>query len=468
MARFSARDAIVAVAVVAAGAALTIIIGERIGVNGGVGWDGQAYAAWAHDFPGEVLRAHVSEYQALRVLPSALVWASGLAPIRGFQVLDAFALVASAALLARIAIALGWSRATGWAAFAATFLAFANARHALYDPVLTDPSAFLLGMATAWAFVERRPIAQWAVAGAAMFTWPVLAPAGLAMLALPRARGLPEARAPRLLAPAVAAAATALIAAWLVEEIVNPYYGTEQWLDRSIHALWPLTIACAAALAGAAALFVARAPHTWSVVPYLRALTIRRTALAIVAAGALVAARMWWIDRVRTDMIGIDLRAIQHVIAGLALRAPLAHVVFHVVYFGPVVLLAIAYWPRVARTAASWGPGAVIALGLFVLNATTTESRTLNHLMPLVIVLVFDSTEWSRGRALVFAALALAWSKLWLPIGYTDAQHSFRYMMQQGPWAANSAYLWQLVAAAVTAAVLTLAWRSSTPPPPAR
>jgi ABC-type Na+ efflux pump permease subunit len=110
----------------------------------------------------------------------------------------------------------------------------------------------------------------------------------------------------------------------------------------------------------------------------------------------------------------------------------------------------------------------VFALGLFVLNATTTESRTLNHLIPFVIVLVIHSTDWTRGRVLAFAAVALAWSKVWVLIGYTDRASSFGYMMQQGPWSSNSAYLVQSAAVVVTAGLLIAAWRSSTPPPPAR
>jgi len=466
--RFTARDAVIAVAAVAAGAALTIAFGERIAINNGIGWDGQAYATWAQDFPGAVLRQHVTDYQATRVLPSAIVWASGFSPIRGFQLLDALALVASAALLARIAIVLAWSRAAGWAAFAAAFLGFANARHALYYPTLTDSFAFLLGMTLVWAFVERRTIVTWVVAAATMFTWPVLAPAAIAMLVLPRAETLPETRVPRWVAPLIAAATCALVVAWLVEEILHPYEGTQQWLDRSNRELWPVTIACAAATAGAAALFVARAPQTFSVLPYVRALSLRRSVLAIVASAAIVVARDWWVGHVSNGMIGIDLRAIQHIIAGYALRGPFCNVVFHVVYFGPIVLVAIMSWPRVARTCASWGPAAVIALGLFVLNAVTTESRTLNHLVPFVIVLVVHSTDWTRGRALAFAALALAWSKVWVVIDYTDRDHSFAYMAQQGPWSSDSAYVIQAIAVVVTAGLLIAAWRNSKPPPPAQ
>src|SRR3954466_13654830 len=122
------------VALVAALAIVTIAWGERIGVNGGEGWDGRAYASWAGDFPGTVLAQGVNPYQSQRVVPSAIVYyamaALGVAHPRvhvifAFQLLDALALIATALLLYRIARTLAWSRAAAWTAFAATFLSFA-------------------------------------------------------------------------------------------------------------------------------------------------------------------------------------------------------------------------------------------------------------------------------------------------------------------------------------------------------
>src|ERR1700733_15211101 len=111
------RDVIAMLAIVAIGCAITIAWGERIGVNHGEGWDGQAYAQWARDFPHAVLDVGVTPYQSQRVLPSAIVYASHAGAIFGFQLLDALALLVTAALLARIAHVLGWSRSAAWGAF---------------------------------------------------------------------------------------------------------------------------------------------------------------------------------------------------------------------------------------------------------------------------------------------------------------------------------------------------------------
>src|SRR5215475_1091527 len=111
------------IAAVALLAVVTIGWGERIGVNNGTGWDGQAYATWARDFPG-AMRSGFTVYQSERVVPSAIVYSALRAlgnartdrdAIVAFQVLDALALIASALFLHLIARALAWSRATVWA-----------------------------------------------------------------------------------------------------------------------------------------------------------------------------------------------------------------------------------------------------------------------------------------------------------------------------------------------------------------
>src|SRR6267142_3903178 len=105
----------------------------------------------------------------------------------------ALTLVASAVMLVRLASALAWSRATTWAGFVALFGSFAYARHALYYSTLTDPTAALLGLATVWAYVERRPIVLALCAAIAAGTWVSLFPIAAAALILPRTRtALPE------------------------------------------------------------------------------------------------------------------------------------------------------------------------------------------------------------------------------------------------------------------------------------
>jgi hypothetical protein len=66
-------DAALMVSIVVVFCALSVVLGERIGVNGGQGWDGMSYTAWAEQFWQHVIVEHLTRYHSQRVLPSAIV-----------------------------------------------------------------------------------------------------------------------------------------------------------------------------------------------------------------------------------------------------------------------------------------------------------------------------------------------------------------------------------------------------------
>ena len=465
------------IAIVLVGGALAIAFGERIGIFRGLGWDGQAYAAWAKDFPHEILDVGVTTYQCQRVLPSAVLYyamaAIGAAHsepnvIVAFQLLDLAALAISALLLGLVAKQLAWSRAQHWVAFVATFLGFANAKEALYYPTLTDSVAFALAMATVWAFLARRAVAQWLIAWASAFTWPALVAFGAVATILPRpAESLPRTtgRWHRPLAIGIAVAAAAFIVVWFLFVLAHPA-GIERWLDRAHRELYPLTIACIAISTALAAYFVARQDETWSVWPYLRGIGWLRIALGVLGVAAIVVSRALWEQRAGAKGYGFGWRELRHYYVANAILGPLWNVVHQVVYFGPIVLVAIAAWRRIAACAARWGPTAVLALGFAVVSSVSSDARHLLHAMPFLIVIAVTATAdwWTPRRALGFALIYLPWSKLWLRIGYTTVHDSLawpdlRFFMQHGPWATDATFLAHLAGVVITAIALWLLLR---------
>ena len=458
------RDALwMAAAALALGVA-TIAVGERIGINHGTGWDGAGYTRWARDFPGEVLDKGVTVYQAQRVLPSLLVGALPLDDVvLGFQLLDAACLVVAAYLWGRIGLVLAWSRAAAWAGFAGVFGSFAIARHALYYPTLTDATAFALGMAMVWAFLARRPIALWGVAVAGAITWPALAPVALALLVMPRVPlvGAPVARP---IAAVLAALAAAAVCYRALDFLAEPMPVAVRWAALVPRALLVVTLPVLAAWTALA--WYALLRRCGGVAAYARGLVGWRTLVAIGGGVALYVALAAWVDRIATQGPGPTMIQFQCELVLEALRGPLWGPVHHVVYFGPLVLVAIGAWPHVARIAASWGAGAVLAAALIVAFAIGSESRQWIHLFPLLAALAIAATHewWTPRRALAFALLCLAWSKLWWPIHYLRASDPFawpaqRYFMQQGPWASTGAFLAHAAAIAATAVCLLLLGR---------
>ena len=486
-------DLYVMAAITAVFGVVTVAWGERIGINGGRGWDGMGYTLWARDFSSEVLDKGVTIYHAQRLLPSALIHyalsathadATDAHVIFGFQLLDVIVMVATVVIWNRVARTLALSRAAMWAGFAALGLGFANARHALYYPTLTDPTAFLLGMAATWAYLEDRPFAQIAVAFTAAFTWPALLPVSLAMLILRRPRGVAADAAPPIaggtagggggatwirwatLGLAVAAAALVCISAW--HWLQHPYDNDEKWARYVLRDLLPVTFATVFLTIAAGLYFVAREPALWAFRSYGRTLWTKRLVIAIGGCVVVLALQRLWIARVGTQGEGptFDQFTCEHLLA--ALRGPGWSIVHHVVYFGPVVLVAVGAWRWIARLAASWGPAMSIALAMIVAFSIGTQSRQMIHLMPLLVTMTIAATArwWTMRTTLVFAALCLVWSKLWWKIGYDQPLDALRwpnqrYFMNLGPWASDAAFLAHLAATAMTAVALYALFRRS-------
>ena len=461
---------------------VSILTLERIGVNGGQGWDGMSYVQWAGDFPGRVLHEGLTRYHSQRVLPSAVIWSAlklaRIAPdaphvIRAFQWLDALLLVASAWLWARTAMRLNLSRVAGWVGYVALFGAFANAKHALYYPALTDVAAFALGMLALWAFVAGRPVVLWLAGIAAAITWPALPPLIAVLLVLPRP-GAPVADAPiaprirRVVAALVGLACGVAFAGVALHYLHHPVGGVGDdkfaaWVRRDLLVITlPLLV-----FSIAVALYTLLAPAAlWNVRAYVLALPRRRLIASVVAVGALFALRAVWIAKVGTHGEGPSTAQFfcEHTLS--AIRGPLWGPVHSVVYWGPIVIVAALFWRRVAATAVAWGPGAVIAVALVVAFASGANSRQWNHLAPFFVAATVVATEelWTVRRAVMFGGLALAWSKVWLTLGYDEPLEFWefpnqRYFMNQGPYASDAMYLVHLTAVAVTALALYLLLR---------
>jgi len=471
------RDALAMAGLVLALCVITVWLGERIGVNGGQGWDGMAYTEWAREFWAKVMGG-VTRYHSQRVLPSALVHHGlrlvGLPRdvphvIAGFQVLNTIALVGSAALWAHLGRAMGWSRPAVWAGFVALFGGFANARHALYYPTLTDPTAFALGMVMVWAYLVRRPWVLWWVAALGIVTWPALPPLAMVLFVFPRpgaevapaAPGRPRA----IVAAAVSVVAAIAFLAVALHFLAHPVPGVgddkfAQWVRRDVLVL---TLGSLLAMLALGWYAVLGQPVLWNARGYLTQLGVRRTALACASVAVLLIGRALWLRSVGTRGDGPSGAQFlcEHTLA--AIRGPLWGLVHQVVYFGPIILVAALYWRQLAAVCARWGPSAVLALAMVLAFAAGSNSRQWNHLLPFLVAAAIAATapRWTGRTVAVFALLSLIWSKLWLRIGY-DVHDNWlrfpnqRYFMNHGPYANDTMYLAHAIAAALTLVVLAV------------
>ena len=151
-----------------------------------------------------------------------------------------------------------------------------------------------------------------------------------------------------------------------------------------------------------------------------------------------------------------------------AAAKPVGFLVIHTMYYGPAVLLVVAFWRSLVAFLTRCGPGAVAVGIVFVLLGFTTESRILVNIWPLFalgVALLAEQQGWRMRQAVAFLAVSLAFSRFWLPINHgrisvAEWQEfpSQWYFMSNGPTTAASSYLiWSVVVICVGVAMWLIA-----------
>ncbi len=470
-----------------AAATLSSLLGERIPLNRGFGFEAfTVYKPITEHLPEYVARQEIDSYTIQRVLPFVAAHYTlrvlGL-PLKGryiigfFQVYDLVALALAVWLWLRLARDHNVSASGQWLGFLGLFVNFAVMKLTFYYPVNIDTTALLLGLATLHAYQRDSLPGLLVVCLAGLFVWPTTILIGSLLLLFPPHFRWPErpSPTPRLnsaLLLLVTLSVVVVFAYSLYEVRAPPPSGGAE----TVQALLPLSLATVAvylyyglrSLLGPVALLGREAREA------VKGLLspARLMALALLWTTYLLATRV--LAAPGPPRLTASDYVVKYVSIGAAAR-PAQFLVAHVAYYGPLLLLLVMRWPAVARRLRRLGAGLSAAAALALLLGVNSESRQLVNFLPLLIlptVLVTD--ELLRNRALLptMAAFAVILSKSWFPVNYAvaglgKAGASFptgagsfldfpaqAYFMNFGPWMSNS--LLALHAAVVVAMGLWL------------
>lgn len=444
--------------------------GEVLTVNGGFGWDGMSYAAIAKDFPGRVFGRRLDPFRIQRIVPSGAVYyglrLAGLSTeddshiLRGFQVYNMLLLIAGVYAWNGVATRLGLSRRGTWLGFAAVYVNFAVLRMTFFYPVLTDTTALVAGMFLLEGYLAGRAWVVWLVGLGGAFTWPLLLPMALVLLVFPRRTATTATAAatrPKLPACLAVGTAVALAALWRV-------FVVGQTIDGA-GALWYSWTPAAAALVAA----YLTASAWWlldlnELARPRRVLGQARWQGAAAALGLMVAVML--LRAVVFVPNGAPEFTAKHFLCETLVKSvakPGIFLVAHIVYFGPIVLAALLFWPEVCGRIRRQGPGMVVLAGTATVLSIGSESRQFVNFLPLVAaftVQTLDERPRPRWHDGVFLAAALVLSKCWLPLNHGPTTGNLEqfpdqfYFMNHGPWMSDGMYLVQGVVVAALAAVL--------------
>lgn len=433
-------------------------LSDRLPISNGLGWDGAYYGRLAADPAATVREGRVDAYGVQRIVPSLVVHLAlrgvGAAPtarhiVTAFEVLNALLLTIGALLWVAIARALQLAPRFAWLGWLGLFVNFACMRQPSYDPVLTDVTAFVIGLAMLLCFLRRRRVALAALTLIGGFTWPVAMMIGLLLLVVPPIP-LPERSETGWLATLVA------VGAGLATGVLVAYVYFVKGLEwqPSLHAAIIPSMALATAFVVVVTLTLlhgVRLEDLWTIG---RAVSGQAIALAVVI---VVATRI--IQRMLVhDPNGAYFRAMLRSLGMLAVAKPFNFYVPHVVYFGAIVGLMLVAWPTVTRVARSWGIGVIGVMLITIGLGLNSESRQAMLGFPFLVavtVVAVSRGPWPASGNWLVAATGLVASKIWMPMPLVDgpttdatvAQYPMQwYFLSHGPWMSVSNFALQSVA----------------------
>jgi len=302
------------------------------------------------------------------------------------------------------------------------------------------------------AYVRRRPEALALVTLLGAFTWPTLLHAGVILLVFPPAPPRASPGAPGRLGPlllAGAAALTATSAALYLHYFVG-YRGLYPVAPAMENVLF-----LSAALVGVY-LFFAAAPLLPScLLPDQKILTRQRLTGACLGLALVAAVKLSVHALAGGPPPALTPATTLLIIPELAIARPLVFAVAHVLYYGPMILLAAFAWGSCCRTARSMGWGIPLLLLLGIAMSISSESRWLIIYIPFlaaVLVKTLDGCAIGKAFGAAFLGISLVLSKVWMPFNFADPSQADPaakrtclelYVAGQGPWMSTRMYLIQ-------------------------
>ncbi len=457
--------------------------GEIIGVDGGCGWDGSAYADIVFKFDQYMADASLDSYRIQRIVPSAIVHyilkSQNILPYREntvyyFYVYNLWILTACGLLWALIARRLRLSVMLRWLGFVGLFVNFAVMKYSFYYPPLTDQTAVFLCLCAIYCYLLDSSVAhaaQLLVAAVGFFTWPTAFYVSMVLFLFPRKQPTTDLLATetnKTLGFVLTAVITlfAAVAMWYLSFVKQLQFpGTDALFQPTIYLGATLVLAYIAA----SMLPFAR---TFPYVQILRFFTTRQFALRFVC-GAVVAIALWFFKQSLCNPAAPLPMTTELFFGGsfsAAIGKPLLPLVANVVYFGPILLVAALLYKDTVRGAAELGVGfMLIVAGTVLLSSIMTESRQLINLYPFVVIACIKGLERVRVNTLtvwIIATLSLVSTKIWMPLNFPGMQEYVygggsrftfplqKYFMNQGPYMSLESYIYQGIAVALAALVL--------------
>ena len=452
--------------------------GERVAINGGIGWDGMIYRDIVCHLEEKYFTGGFNSYHMHRVLPFVIIhyimkW-TGLAMTDAniLQVamwLNIVTLSMTVLCFYRLSHLFRWKGATEAMAFASVFFTYPVLKYMGYYPLLTDTMALFLSFLAACCYFDRglkhRFLWLTLVGIISMTVWPVLSLIVLLLVALPSS----ESEATCSDRPDDSSDFMTLALRWTYVLWVPLVFAAYVWyrmcyrgvdtfnaifVGRPVSFLWLLPVAIVAWMA-----VVWRATGMLQI-PVKRLLCVlleRKNLLRLIV--CCVAFVLFY--KAIEYFGGPSVFSLPNELASMC-QLPLTDVLIFIespfAYLGCFFVAVVCYWREICQEAHRNGVAVLAVLALALLFLADIGTRKLTAFYPFMLILlmnVINRRSLPKWMPIVVIVLQLALSCFWLQINVEGIEEAFltysiaeymqfpaqRYFMFHGPWQSHQIYL---------------------------
>ena len=135
-----------------------------------------------------------------------------------------------------------------------------------------------------------------------------------------------------------------------------------------------------------------------------------------------------------------------------SISKPGAFLLAQIIYYGPLMIVAVFLWKPMSRQIREYGLGLTLMFFAGALLALDSESRHLVAFVPAIFTFVVKTTEpfkWSSRQIRFLAIVSVLFSKCWFTMNVGPLTGNLfhwpdqRYLMNIGPYMTDTTYLIQ-------------------------
>jgi hypothetical protein len=298
-----------------------------------------------------------------------------------------------------------------------------------YYPVSTDISAYGIATWMLWAYLRNRAGTLAALTLAGAFVWPTHLYCGVLLLLFPRETQVaPTSRKPWETIGGIAMGAAAASAA----AFVHYHFGIMDWGAKTMRSTVNLSICLLGLYLALATPSLIHAVMRGQIGWFCGWRRFDRLTIAI-GLVVLSHAIQRWVSVPGTFEISPTL--VFKCLLAIGIQKPLVFLLAHVLFFGPIILVAAFFWRQTYRNVEHVGRGLALVLGLGIVFSVGSESRQLMGYYPFLvpfIVLAMEQERLSRRFYLFFFGASLLASKAWCTVTVPGIATDEKY--DQFPW----------------------------------